>query len=217
MGWLFRLVDGWGNANKARVNANGAVLTTLDSTPPQLAQDSKPFVSFLTDDGLPTGSHDMLVNGSVTPVEFWVPAMSESDLYITSISFLISDANAILRNFGNIAALTNGSDIFYEQKSGKSFISDENNPLKTNWDYIRLANAKPAFGDAGTAFKAQNVVSTSDAYIPILDLTKMMPPFGIKLEGGTTQRLVHVVNDNVTGIDEFDARVIGFEVPRVEQ
>ena len=58
---------------------------------------------------------------------------------------------------------------------------------------------------------AGDIVSTSEGYIPVLDLTKIMPPFGIKLDRGTVQKLALVVRDDTTGVDGFDCIAYGFE------
>ncbi len=55
------------------------------------------------------------------------------------------------------------------------------------------------------------MISTSEAYIPVLDLVEMNPPYGIRLTRGTEQRFVLQVRDDTTGVDRFDVRATGFD------
>ena len=70
---------------------------------------------------------------------------------------------------------------------------------------------QPAFGATTNAFIASNVSGLSEAVIPILDLTKILPPFGIKLDKSSIQTLSLTVRDNCTGVDQFDCIAYGFD------
>lgn len=130
------------------------------------------------------------------------------DLYITALSFLISDLNAVLNQFGTIGALTNGCQLIYQDQRGDVFIHDE---LKTNFDFIRLGLANPPFGDAATAFRANNMSGNSEGYIPVVDFrTTFSLPWGIPLKAGTNHRITLRVRDDVTGVDAFDCISYGF-------
>ncbi len=199
--------DGGGTGEKARVLDNG-VLVTLNPSPPIVDQKVIPFRQFMTDNGKPTGSKDMLVDGSVINVDFTITASQENIRFITSISWVIADAGASFNKFGNISALTNGCSLFYTRESKNIVIHDE---LKTNFDFIRLAQGNPSFGNAADAFRGKNVIGMSEGYIPILDLAKLIPPFGIALNPNTQEKITFRVRDDVSGIDEFDAIAYGFE------
>jgi len=54
----------------ATVNSAGGLHVAVQSAPPLEQQKVRPFRQLLTDDGLKTGSGDMRVNGSVTPIRF---------------------------------------------------------------------------------------------------------------------------------------------------
>lgn len=176
-----------------------------------------PFVQFMTDDGLSSGSEDMQQAGTLAaPVEFWIPASSTADRWITSISFEIADQNATLNLFGTVAALTNGCRLYYDHPSGEIDIAGVDGvaggtALQSNWDFVRLCDGQPAFGTTTSAFRASNVSGNSEGYIPILDLKTWMPPFGFKLDKGSNQRLVLEVRDTTTGVDSFNAFVKGFD------
>ena len=206
------LIDGkTPNKYAARVEKTGAVRIIEEPTPPfnSLRSSMRITRQFLTDDGTSSGDEDMRVDGSVTPVEFWYPASPDKDRYVTQLSFVISDAGATLNQFGSIGALTNGCRLAYEDEMGEMEINDS---LTTNWEFVRLAGGNPAFGDGNTSFRANNVNGTSEAYIPILDLRTIFGfKWGVRLQAGTTQRIVLTVRDDVSAVDQFDCVVYGFE------
>jgi hypothetical protein len=202
-----RIEDGRGSGNEARVIDEGLLVSTYTS-PPLLEQKTKVFRQYLTDDGTATGTSSMLIAAVATPTTFYVPADTANDRYITTLSFVIADAGASFSKFGAIAALATGCELFYETSKERVIV---HGALRTNWDFVRLALGNPAFGTGGDGFKAKDVEGKTDAYIPILDLTKLMPPFGIKLDAGTTQRIGLTVSDQTDTIDSFNCIVYGFE------
>ena len=88
-----------------------------------------------------------------------------------------------------------------------------NDSLKSNFDFIRPALGQPAFGDSAAAFLASNVVGSSEAFIPTLDLSNTFGlPWGIKLRANTNDKLVWQVRDDNTGPDQFDIVAYGTKV-----
>lgn len=193
----------------ASVSSENTLLTQDQGLPPISPKGrGVVFRQFLTADGTASGSNDMQVDGSTTPVEFWVPANSTYDLYIANISFVIADASAVLNKFGNITALTNGCDLEYFTDGGTNTIGTA---LKSNFDFVRLCLGNPPFGDGAAAFRASNVESTSEGYIPVLNFSQVFGfPYGIRLRPGTSDKLIVRVNDNTTGVDAFNAIAYGF-------
>ena len=188
---------------------DGSQIVTTRPWPPLEDQKTQGFNRPMTDDGLITGSEDMQVVGTLAaPIEFWIPASVDNDRYITTLFFTIADAAATLSQFGAVTALTNGCRIFYERKSGEI---DLHTTLKSNFDFVQFCEGQPAFGTGNDAFRGKNVSGNSEAYIPVKDLTKMSPPYGIRLARGTQQRFVLQVRDTTTGVDRFDVRVEGFD------
>jgi len=176
--------------------------------PPLLPQRLKPFRQFLTNGGGAGDSNDMQVDGSTINVDFHVAAHPDNDRYISTLQFLIADATSTMNKFGNITALTNGCQLFYERVDGSVDLHDA---LKSNLDFVRLCLGEPAFGDGAGAFRINNAVSTSEGYIPTLDCRRIIPPFGIKLDAGTRQRLVLTVKDDTQGVDAFNCIAYGFD------
>ena len=199
--------DGSGNGNLAKVSNEGFLFTQEAPFPPS-GEETKITVyrEFLTlnNDGT---TNDMRVDGSTTSQYFWVNAEPNFDIYITTLSFLISDAGAELDEFGNLAALTNGCRLFYEDNNGEINIGTD---LVSNFEFIRLCQGNPAFGNAADAFRARNIVGASEGYIPVFDFRNFGFRWGLKLKAGTNNRLVMEINDNVSSIDGFNATAYGF-------
>ena len=199
--------DGAGRGYTAKVSKEGFLFTQEAPFPPA-SEETKITVyrEFLTlnNDGT---TNDMRVNGSTTPQRFFINAEPNFDVYITTVSFLIADAGASLNEFGGIAALTNGCRFYYEDVNGEINIGTN---LVSNFEFVRLCQGNPAFGGGGSAFLANNVVGTSEAFIPVFDFRNFGFKWGLKLAAGTNNRLILEVNDNVTALDAFNAIAYGF-------
>jgi len=205
-----RIEDGKGLGYEAHVTSENAILTTQYGCPPLLPQKNKIFSQFLTDDGTSTGSNDMLVNASLAaPQDFWVEADDDNDIYITVLSIVLGDGGANLNEFCGVTALTNGCQLFYEDTDGdRVFIGDG---LKSNWDFIRMCFVTPAFGDGASALRLTNVEGGAEAYTPWLNLLQIMPPYGLKLDRKTNQRITIRIRDNCSVPDVFNCKAYGFE------
>ena len=175
--------------------------------PPLMPQKSRIFKQYLTDDGTSTGDEDMQVVASLeSPSDFYVEANETDDRYITVVSFVIADEGAKFSLFGAIAALTNGCRFFYE--SDTAVVDVAYTPLQTNWAFVRMSLMKTPEAE----MKVQkDVEGKVDAYVPVIDFTKILPPFGIKLDRGSNQRIVLQVRDDTTGVDSFNAVAYGFD------
>lgn len=200
------IADGTGTDILTKVTDQNALLTTQVGYPPVLpVNKTSIYRAFLANSA---GATDMRVDGSVTPVEFFVQATTGADRYITQVSFEIADAAMVHNEFGHLAALANGCTLTY-QKVGRTITIHD--ALKSNWDFIRLCLGYPAFGATTNAFIASNVAGASEGMIPTLDFTKLLPPYGLKLDTNSVQRLVLTVRDNVSGVDAFNAIAYGFD------
>lgn len=200
--------DGTGTNRKAKVTDSNALLVNTMSYPPILDENKvEIYREFMH---TTAGATSMLVVGSLAaPVPFFVQAIEDADRYITMLSFEIIDASSTLAKFGNLAALTNGCTLTYH-KVGKTIII--HNAIKTNWDLVRLCLGYPPFNDLATgAFIATNVVGSSEGIIPILDFTKLVPPYGIKLDHDSVQQLIFTVRDDISTMDSMNAIAYGFD------
>jgi len=189
--------------------------------PQDTLEPRTPFGGFLTDDGTDGGSSDMLVDGSTNPVDFYVTAPDKKWRYISAINIEISDTGIALNLFGSLAALGTGVQFFYERLGG-SFVGIQT-AMQTNLDMIRAAKLTGdvgGWGDGTSAFLAQvQGAGNPDGYIPTFFLDKLMPPYGIQLDGTKGDRLGIRINDDLTamiGTGIFNARVVGFDLERNE-
>lgn len=204
-----KIIGSGPNRTEVEVADSGAMSVVERPFPPfGVKQNVRPFRQFMTIDGTPGGSSDMLVDGSVTPVEFFVEAPQIADLYIIRLSFIVVDQNMTLNQFGNIGALANGVRLFYTDELGEVDIAEA---LLTNFDFVRLCSGSPSFGDGTTAFIANNVDFISEGIIPVLDLKDTFGfRWGLELRNGSTQKIVLTINDDITGIDAMNVIVYGF-------
>lgn len=207
--------DGFGSGVRQRIYPTGASYVTSNMIPP--FGEPWPVVPFVQQLKNVSGSSDMRVNGSLaSPVDFFVTASNSADRFITAISFIISDGSATLNEFGHIGTLPNGCLLLYETPSSVTQVLPA---LKTNMDFIRTALGQPSFGTGAAAFQATNGGSgDAEAYIPTLRFVDWLPPFGLKLDINSGNRIILRVRDNVSTVDTFDAIVFGFDrVPEKHQ
>lgn len=207
MPWENVIVDGRGDGHKAKISREGQLNVVVHPHPPrdeQIAAD--PFRSYFVDDA---GSNDMQVVGSLaSPEVFSITAQDDYDIYVNSVNIVIADAGAQLNEFGSITALTNGVRMIWEtQERGEVEIHEG---LKSNFDFVRLAGGQPAFGSGASAFRANNVSGTSEAYFINFDIEEVFGlPWGFRLRMGTKDRVSFIVRDDTTGVDQFDAIAYG--------
>lgn len=206
----FYLLNGKGGKYKAQVYSDLSLSVTSSSEPAIVPQKKKIFRQFLTADGTSTGSNDMLVDGSVTNVDFWIPAAADCDRYITVLSYVLADGGLFrLNEFGNTGSiLTNGCRLFYTSLQGEV---DIHNSLQSNFDFVRLGLGNPAYGQGSNTFRGTNFIATAEAIMPVVDLKEFMPPFGIKLDAGSTQKIVMRIRDNASVPDVFNCIAYGFD------
>lgn len=201
-----------GDHHDLKVDRNNSAYVTDMGIPPATKNTSlKPFVEFLTN----VGSEDMLVDGSLTNVDFTLGSSNEGDRFIHTMAFTIADGGATMNKFGNIAPLVNGCDlILQDDKLGNVTIASG---LKSNFDFVQLANFKPSFGTGTASFKASNVEGASEAYIPILDIQDVFGVrYGLRIVKDSTKKLILRINDNVSGIDRFDVKCYGYDMIEAE-
>lgn len=202
------LIDGHGSGNKLKVNDEGEIGVTVHSHPPIDEEVSAyPFSQFFTDDGTSAGSEDMLVDGSSTPLEFYIQAKEDKDLYIKTISIRLADQSAVLNKYGNITELTNGVDwTFTTNELG---VVTLRSGIKTNLDFIRMGIATPGIGDGASAFRADVSGGSADTYIIVIDLSQTFGfPWGLRLAKASKDKISFTVNDNISTLDGHD--IFGF-------
>lgn len=202
----FNLFDGTGKKKAAAVTDDHEISVINAPYPPLNPQKVQPFRQYLTTNGLAAGTKGMNVNGSVTPVDYYIPAKADEDRYITILNFIVGYGSSGQPNeWADGTALTNGTRLFYISNRGEVDIHDG---IKSNQDFFRLS-----FSPIPTAWEVRHVNALNDyGYFITLDLTKLGLPFGVKLDRGTSQRLTLRVQDNAgTDADSFDCIAYGFD------
>jgi hypothetical protein len=195
------------NNRMVGVTDDNKLLVANSPYPLDEPQTIRPFRQNLTSDGIATGPADMKVVGTLAnPILFWVPSSNDYDRYILNITVTVAGASPALYQFGTITALTNGCQLYYLQASGVPVMYHP--ALKTNFDIVRVG------GDNQAGIVLDKALSaTIGVYMVTIKLNEIMPPYGLKLEKGSPQRLIMSIRDDLTpaGVAEFKARVSGFE------
>jgi hypothetical protein len=200
------------NGNRAKINGEGELNVVVHPHPPRDEPEaSVPFRQYFDTVGDGTGTTDMQVSATT---EFMIKADSSGadakDIYVKTVSFVIADQNSVLNQFGAVTALTNGCLFKWVTLDLGTVIIHE--ALKSNWDFVRLCQGNPPFGDGTAAFRAGNVAGNSEGYIPVLDTTTTFGiPFGLRLRKNSIDKLSITVRDTTTGVDQFDAIAFGMK------
>lgn len=197
-----------GNDGKsATVTKFGELLVNPSQDPVMEPSRRRPFREYFTDDGTSTGSNDMGIDGSVTSTTFYIPASETEDRYIANISIIVGyTATGQPNEWADGAAMTGeGIHFAYGQQSG---VVNLHEGIKSNQDMFRMVGNPPP----QTAWEVRHVNATNDyGYFTTIDLTAMMPPFGIKLDRGSDQNLHFSVRDNASAAVSFNAIAYGFD------
>ena len=193
------------NGHSLGINEDGSINTTIIPRPPiGIEQQALPFAEYMKLNG--TGTTSFLINGAVTNQDFYVMA-KDYDVYINTIVFEISDATATMNKFGNLTALTNGLDFFYFNELQGKYIIETG--LKSNYDFVKLANFEPPFGDTALT----NAVGASEAYVGVIDLEDVFGlQWGLRLKANSLDRIGFTVKDDITAIDVMNIKVYGIRV-----
>ncbi len=192
------------------IEDDGSINVYVIPQPPKEAEQiTLPFTEYMSLNGAGVTT-SMLIDGSTTNRDFYIKSKTY-DIYINTIVFEIADSGAILNQFGALAALTNGLEFYYfNQTQGKYTIESS---LKTNYDFVKLANFTPAYGTAANALQLTNAIGSSEAYVGVIDFEDVFGlPWGLKLKANTTDRIGFIVKDNITGIDAMTIKVYGIRV-----
>ena len=182
-------------------------LLVMTSSYPSIQQQKiRPFRQYMTVDGTPSGSNDMGVNGSSTNVEFCVSADGSTDRYITNISLIVGyGTSGQPYQWADGTALTNGIRLYYTYQQGEVDIHDA---IKTNQDMFRLSHSQ-----VQDSWQIRGIGASNDyGYFITTDMESFMPPYGVKLDMGSSQKLAFTIRDNVgTSADIFNAIAYGFD------
>jgi hypothetical protein len=207
----FRLADGRGKNNFAKVNGEGEISVVVHPHPPRDEEENAlPFrARFLAS----AGSSDMAVDGSTTPVEFYVSANDEKDIYLKYISVTIGDnGSPALNKFGAVSELANGVKWTWDsQDEGEIILHDG---IKTNLEFIRTGNDSGAVGTGADSWLSDvSGGGTEKSYLPSIDLAELFGlAYGVRLRKGTNDRMTFTVRDDVSSLVTFNAIGYGLQL-----
>lgn len=167
----------------------GDVTITATGTGGGMAATDRLVKQFLTDTGLPAGSNAMNVDGSSTPVDFFLPDDGSVDTFISEVILVLEDASVDFKSFGGLAALTTGFDLKFEQAGTTKTLIDK---AKTSYELIRAC---------GNPFDLISKINAGNDEALIIHI----PLEGIVLKTGTPDEIRATVNDDLTGLIRFTA------------
>ncbi len=208
-----KIIDGGGGSGAdAQTTPEGELCVIGAPYPPFQVQKVQPFRQHFTNDGLAidgAGNEDMGIDGDPatgTTTDFYIPANTKDDRYITSINILLgygSIGKPYL--FADVAALTTGCRLFYSSLRGEVDIHES---LQNNQDFFRLSLSE----QITTSWEIRHLNANNDyGYVINMDLTKLGLPFGVKLDAGSNQRVTMRIQDDCTDADSFNIIGYGFE------
>ncbi len=148
------------------------------------------FLRQATLDGSLSGNADSNVNGSITPVEFWIQPDTNEIFEIAQISLTLSDSgNPSLEDYGSIIGpLSNGVQMFVELNGVKFNFGTS---FKNNKELITLG--------ASEYFK-ETFSSSVETSTHIFNAKEFAKRLGVRLNGKTQDKFGIRVQDDLTGL-----------------
>ena len=163
-------------------------MSSLKQSYRQIAlREVTPILRPMTTDGTAGGDPNNEVDGSITPVKFWVQPEGTEDWRISQFTMAVSGTGAETRTgYGTIVAgLTNGIDFFVEI-DGVEQIVTVGAPLQNNQDLLRNGRDFGLFNFTG----ADDTIFVRDN---LLDFS-----MGFVLRGSLNEKFGIIVNDDLT-------------------
>jgi len=204
------------NGNPVAVLQDGeiyrlAVDAKVDSSPTFPETGSENVVQYysrlLGTTGADSGITNMNVNGSVTPVEFYIEAESTYDIRIMNIVITIVDGAISHSKFGAILPLTNGWDLKVVEGVSPTFIITK---ATTGGELLQQSGSLYLFGNGTTVNIIPNSAVNEDTFLVNVPISEYIPGgFRIGLSG--VDKIQAIVNDNLTGLTKMTVRVIGYK------
>lgn len=146
-----------------------------------------------------SNSYDMNVNGSVTPVDFYISPPTNETWFIGEWKLQILDQKGFdVGNFGALGSqLTNGLDCILEVNGVQTSILDYT--IKTNADITEMTfdSKLETFGNTSDSLHARWSFSDSGQ--------------NIRLSGSTNDKLIVRVQDDLTALTSFKINVQGYK------
>jgi hypothetical protein len=206
-----QIVDGSGSDRAADVTKHRALKVTQEIPPvptPGTMNRYRYFNGKLGSTGLDSGVVNMNVNGSGTAQEFFVGADQNFDIHIMHIAILFSDNPSVAHNdFGSVNELSTGWDLKIREQGVETFIVEK---AQTGGQVIAQGGFTWGFGNDATSWELTNWTGNEDAQIIAIPIGDWIPG-GLRLGIGSNDKLISVVNDNLTGLVEMFVKVFGYK------
>ena len=198
------LRDGTGDGNGARVDKNNS-LRVNHSIPELDPIGTVNRIRYYKSEMLNTN-----VDGSVTPVEFelFSDDTSTYDIFLQRIILIMSDGTQSPSKYGALPALTNGVDLYIEQGGEKTYLLEK---AKTGGNLLIQSGLPTPFGASTSVNVLPKWDSNNDALVVTMDLHNLLPD-GVRLGRGVKDRIVFVVNDDLTGLTEQFLTLTGHKI-----
>jgi len=163
-----------------RLQTQGLVEATIADNPTTLVQQ------YLTDDGLPTGDPDMVVDGSVTPVPYWFPADATDTIRLSELRIvMVAGSFNWDAQFGKGGGLLTNGILFNAIVNGGD--TDDLITVYENTDLLRFS------GSGGTNVFAEFASTVDVVAISFIFGGKML------LEAGTSDEVRVTIRDSLLG------------------
>ena len=157
--------------------------------------------------GAGSGTTNMNVDGSSSPQTFYIEADADYDLLVMLMVLIVADTAVTHNSFGNVSALSTGVDVKVTEAGVEETIIDK---AKTGGQLIAQSGLSHPYGDGAQSFELINWTGTQDAQTVVIPFHHIIPG-GLRIGRGTRDTICVVVNDDLTGLTEFTARVIGYK------
>ncbi|NOR58426.1 MAG: hypothetical protein GQ474_07885 [Sulfurimonas sp.] len=193
----------------AQVSSYGTLrVSQTDSEPPLASTDSRLryFSELLGSTGAGSGVTNMNVDGSVTPEEFFISANEDYDLRIMAIVVVIAAQTVSHNAFGGVPILPVGWELDIVEAGSTTKVVDL---AKTSGQVIAQSGFTNPYGSGATSFQLTKWTANDDAHTINIPIGSYIPN-GIRIGRGTKDKIVSIVNDDLTGNNEFTVRVIGY-------
>jgi hypothetical protein len=153
------------------------------------------------------GTNETNMDWEIAPIDFWLPSHEDNDRYITRLDILVGySTTGQMNEFADAAALANGFRFFYiDSKKAEVDIHDA---LINNSEILRLAGQSVL----ATGFEHRHLGSMNDyGYLLSINFSDMIPPYGVKLDRGSSEKIVMIVRDDATAATTMNCICYGFE------
>lgn len=204
-----QILDGTGQGHLARVGAHNQLYTAqVFPELPELGTKNRYryFSQVLGSEGFGSGTINQRVDGSATLQRFYGGAHENYDIHIMGIAILIADTAVSHNNFGFLAALGTGWDLYVSEEGEDTYLIEK---AKTGGQVIAQAGFRVPYGDAAISWELANWTGNQDAQTIYFPISEYLPG-GFRIGRGSKNTITSVVNDDLTGLTEFWQRCFGY-------